>query len=358
MNNNEIIDQRLWNQLISMPRFNRPAEVVSWLGAIQAQNYASAKWSIGARNSLIADSDVEQAIADKAIIRTWMMRGTLHFVAKADIRWMLELLTPQLIARSALRYHQLDLDDPTFEKSKEVFYRELMIAKQLTRHEMVLALEKAKISTAGQRGYHLLVRAAQDGLICFGPQRGKQQTFVLLDQWAPEAKSMERSLALSELTLRYFSSRGPATLKDFVWWSALKVSDAKEGLKAVSSSLKSKEINGQIYWMPPPHDNAWEDCSKMHLLPGYDEYLLGYKDREAVVDKQDAAKIAPGNNGVFNPTIIIKGRVVGIWKTHLKKDVLTITSYPFAPFNELERMAFIEAAEKYGKFLKKAVVFN
>jgi len=234
----EIIEQRLWNQLISKPRFNKSAGVVSWLAAIQAQNYASAKWSIGARNSLITDADVELAIADKEIIRTWMMRGTLHFVAKADIRWMLELLTPQIIVRSALRYRQLELDEPTFRKSKKVFYEKLSDDRQLTRNEMVLALEAAKISTAGQRGYHMLVRAAQEGLICFGPQRGKQQTFVLLDDWAPEAKPRDRGLALSELAVRYFTSHGPATLKDFVWWSALKVSDAMEGLNAISSSLE------------------------------------------------------------------------------------------------------------------------
>jgi len=268
MDNNEIIYQRLWNQLISKPEFKTPAEVVSWLGAIQAQNYASAKWSIGARNPEITNADVEQAIIDKTVIRTWLMRGTLHFVAKDDIHWMLELLTPKLIARSALRYRQLDLDNPTFEKSKEVFYRELMVAKQLTRHEMVLALEKAKISTSGQRGYHLLARAAQDGLICFGPQRGKQQTFVLLDEWVSDAKSMEPSLALSELALRYFTSLGPATLKDFVWWSGLKVSDAKQGLSAISSRLKSEEIKGRIYWMPSYQENTRESFSKTHLLPG------------------------------------------------------------------------------------------
>jgi len=358
MDNNEIIHLRLWNQLISKPRFNTPLEVVSWLGAIQAQNYASAKWSIGARNPEINDADVEQAIVDKTIIRTWMMRSTLHFVAKADIRWMLELLTPQLIARSALRYRQLELDEPTFKKSKEVFFSELMVAKQLTRHDMMSALEKAKISTSGQRGYHLLARAAQDGLICFGPQQGKEQTFVLLDEWAPDAKHMKRSLALSELALRYFTSYGPATLKDFVWWSGLKVSDAKQGLNVVSSRLKSEEVNGKIYWMASYDEDNQKNFSKIHLLPGYDEYLLGYKDRGAVVDKQDAAKISPDNNGVFNPTIVVNGRVAGIWKSGLKKDVLSITSHPFVPFTELEKGAFIKAAEKYGKFLEKSVIIN
>lgn len=358
MKSEEIIQRRISNQLISHAKFKTPLEVVSWLGAIQAQDYDGAKWSIGARIPEITDRDVEQAIADKAFVRTWMMRGTLHFVAAADIRWMLELLTPQVIARSAAHYRQLELDDNVFTRSKELFYRELENCKQLTRDEMYSLLEKANISTAGQRGYHILRRAAQDGLIFFGPQIGKRETFVLLDEWAPGAKRMERDLALVELALRYFTSHGPATVNDFAWWSALQVSDAKVGLEAISSRLISEKINGQIYYISSNSNDIPEISSKVYLLPGYDEYLLGYKDRIAVLDEQYAEKICPGRNGVFNPTIVINGRIAGTWKAVVKKSTLMVIPQSFVSFTELEECEFFEAAKRYGRFLEKPIAFK
>jgi hypothetical protein len=351
----DIAHHRLYNQQISHTKCTTPAEVVAWLGAVQAQDYPGAKWSIALRLPNGTDRDIEQAIADKTIIRTWPMRGTLHFVAAADIRWMLALLTPRIIAGSTLRHQRLELDEAIFARCKELFTKVLQGGKQLTRDEMYAVLEQNTISTAGQRGYHILWRSAQEGLICFSALRDKQQTFALLDEWVPNAQNMERDQALAELAKRYFTSRGPATVQDFAWWSGLKISDARVGLEMVKSQLVQETIAGQTYWMPNISISQ-SSSTTVHLLPGFDEYVLGYKDRSAVLDPMHAAKICPGNNGMFMPTIVINGRIVGIWKRTLKKHTVVMTPSPFTALTATENHAFSTAAGHYGTFLDLPVI--
>lgn len=341
---------RLASQGIINPSFTQPSDVVAWLGALQAQDYAGALWSVGLRMPKATLKAIEQAIADRTIVRTWPMRGTLHFVAAQDVRWLLKLLTPRMIAQSAGRYRQLELDEAIFARSQELFARALEGGKQLTRDEMYQVLEQAGIPTAGQRGYHFLVRAAQDGLICFGPPSGKQQTFVLLDEWIPPTKPFARDEALAELTKRYFTSHGPATLQDLMRWAGITASDAKIGLALVGEALQQETVEGQVYWVGPtvPHLDNETDA---YLLPGFDEYLLGYSDRSAVLDPVYAQRICPGGNGVFNPTIVMDGQVVGTWKRVLKKDKVFIALSPFTAFYKAEQERFIDAARPFGEFL-------
>jgi hypothetical protein len=346
----DIAHHRLYNQQISHTKSTTPDEVVAWLGAIQAQDYPGAKWSIALRLPNGTDGEIEQAIADKTIIRTWPMRGTLHFVAAADIRWMLALLTPRIIASSTLRHQRLELDEAIFARCKDLFTKALQGDKQLTRDQMYRVLEQNNISPTGQRGYHILWRSAQEGLICFSALRDKQQTFALLDEWAPNTQTMERDQALAELAKRYFTSRGPATLQDFVWWSGLKVSDARAGLAMINSQLVQESIVGQTYWMPNISVSQ-SSSATIHLLPGFDEYVLGYKDRSAVLNPMYAAKICPGNNGMFMPTIVINGRIVGTWKRTLKKHAVVMTPIPFTTLTVAENHAFSTAASHYGTFL-------
>jgi hypothetical protein len=235
-----------------------------------------------------------------------------------------------------------------------LFARALQGGRQLTRDEMYQLLEQANISTAGQRGYHILWRSAQEGLICFGVPSGKQQTFTLLDEWAPRTKNLERDEALAELTRRYFTSHGPATAQDFVGWSGLTVTDTRAGLEMVKSHLVQETVNGQTYWMSP-NMPAREDKSPMtYLLPGFDEYLLGYKDRTAALDPLHAPKIAPGNNGMFSPTLVTDGRVAGTWKRTLKKDSVVITVSPFTSLSEAQNRAIGAVAERYGRFVGRS----
>jgi len=351
MTNSDIARLRLHNQSIAKSTFEQPADVVAWLGAVQAQDYLGSLWAVGLRMRKAVEADIERALANRTIIRTWPMRGTLHFVAAADVRWMLELLTPRIVAGNARRLHrQYGLDEATFARSKDLFARALEGGKQLTRNAMYEVLESGAISTADQRGLHILSRLAQDGLICFGAREGKQQTFALLDEWAPMVKRMERDEALVELARRYFTSHGPATLQDFAWWSGLTTADAKAGLEMAKRFLAQEVSDGQTYWLASSMPAAKDSSPTAYLLPAFDEYTVAYKDRSAVLDPKYTKQVNSGN-GIFYPTIVMDGQVVGTWKRTIKKDTLVITPSPFTKLKRAETHSLAEAASRYGEFL-------
>jgi hypothetical protein len=266
---------------------------------------------------------------------------------------MLKLVGPQIIASSAGRHRQLKLDEATFMRSEELFVEALQNG-QLTRDEMFKVLEKGGISPEGQRGYHILWRAALKGLICFGPQKGKEQTFALLNQYVPEGKNIQRGEALSQLARRYFSSRGPALLEDFAWWSGLKLSDAKIALETASSRLTSETIEGKRYWMPKSTPEDGKELATAFLLPAFDEYILGYSDRTATLEQPDFKK-AVSNNGIFYPTIIIDGKVVGTWKHTFKKRNIDIMFSLFKTLTPTQRNSIALAAKHYSRFMEMPV---
>jgi hypothetical protein len=347
----EIAQYRLVNQRIAARRCKTPAEVVTALVAMQAQDYLGALWAVGLRLPDATETVVERAIAERTIVRTWPMRGTLHFVAAADVRWLLELLTPRIIASSARRHAQLELDSAVLARSRKLSTRALQGGKQLTRAAMMKLLDDAGISTAGQRGYHILGRLALEGLICLGPRAGKAQTFTLLDEWVPHARTLDRDEALAELARRYFIGHGPATLQDFVWWTGLKVSDAKRALDSATTSLSRQLVGDVAYWMPRDLPAVRDVARKVYWLPGFDEYLLGYKDRSAVLNLPHAKKIHPGGNGMFLSSMVIAGQVAGTWNRTLKRDAVVITANPFIKLTKAAQGASIVAAERYGKFV-------
>src|SRR5579884_1810369 len=231
MTNLDIAQKRLYNHLIARQTFESPVDVVQWLGAVQAQDYAAAKWALGLRLPAVSDDDIERAFAGGAILRTHVMRPTWHFVAPADIRWLLALTAPRVHATNAYYYRQCELDDTTFTRCHEAMTNALQGGKQLTRPEIVSALKQIGIVADDPLRFGLIIMHAElEGIICSGARRGKQFTYALLDERAPQARTLERDEALSELVKRYFSSHGPATLQDFVWWSGLTAADAKAGL--------------------------------------------------------------------------------------------------------------------------------
>jgi hypothetical protein len=347
---------RLHNQQIATHRFQRPEQVVAWLGAMQAQDYPGALWSIGLRLSQATQEDVEKAIAARQIVRTWPIRGTLHFVAAADIHWMRELLTPRIIARSALRQRQLELNATVFARCEKIFLKALRGGRQLTREQMFALLENARITTADQRGYHILWRLAQEGLLCFGTHAGKQPTFTLLDEWIPAGQRTDRDTTLAELARRYFTSHGPATLQDFIAWSALTTSDARQAIRLTASQLVEMKAGDKTYWLSSELSPTPKMSSKAYLLPGFDEYLLGYRDRSAVLDPRHAGKVYPSANGMFISTIVIDGRVLGTWKRTAKASSTLVTPTPFAVFGATARRAIQAAARRYEQFLGCDVV--
>jgi Winged helix DNA-binding domain len=353
MTNLKIAYQRLHNQLITQQKFEKADDVVKWLCAVQAQDYAAAKWALGLRMPNATDDIIEQAFTEGTILRTHVMRPTWHFISPVDIRWMLALTAPRIIAASAYYYRTLGLDDTAFSHSNAVLAKALQGGKQLTRAELASLLQRAGIVTDDlQRFTYIMMRAELDGIICSGARRGKQFTYALLGERAPQARMLDRDEALAELASRYFTSHGPATLQDFVWWSGLTVADAKAGLEMVTSQLIHEVIDGHIYWrsisMPPANDLS----QSVYLLPNFDEYTVGYTDRSAIFDMADAEKFDnPGN--VLNPTIILNGLVVGTWKRTLKKDSILLTPTLFTTLNEAETRALVVSAERYSIFLNK-----
>src|SRR5262245_5623476 len=357
MTRSDIARLRLHNQRIAYATLEKPVDVVAWLAAVQAQDYLGAMWAVGLRMRNAVEADIERALADRTIIRTWPMRGTLHFVAAADIRWMLELLTPR-VAVNIRQYllREFDLDEGAFARSKDLFASAMQGGKQLTRNAMYDVLEAGGVS-ASQRGRHILTLLAQDGFICFGAREGKQQTFALLEEWAPAARRMARDESLAEIAKRYFTGHGPATLQDFAWWSGLTTADATAGLEMAKRSLVQENINGHTYWLASATSTTKDSSPAAHLLPVYDEYTVAYKDRSAALNPK-YAKLPNYGHGIFNPTIVMDGQIVGTWKRTLKKDTLDISPSPFAKLKRAETRAIAEAANIYGKFLGARVVLR
>ncbi len=352
----DIVQQRLHHQQISQHTFTTPSDVVAWMGAMQAQDYTGAKHAIGLRLLNATDADIEQALVSKTIIRTWPLRGTLHFVAAADLRWMLALMGSRLIAGNARRYKELELDEATLLRSNDVLLNALMDGKQLTRKALLAILEQNGISTKGQRAPYLLQRASLDALICQSIMQRNDPTYIAIDDSLPGTKSLTRDEALAELAKRYFTSHGPATLQDFVWWTGLPTGDARAGLESVKDELVQESIDGQIYWLNPSTPTLHKESASLYLLPGFDEYMLGYRDRSAILDAEDATKVVPGGNGVFKPTIVSNGRIVGTWKRTIKKDVVTVTPEPFTSLTDDETQAFAAAAYRYGEYMEMPVI--
>lgn len=356
MTNTNIARWRLHNQYLSRPTFETPDAVVGWLGAVQAQDYAAAKWAIGLRARGVTDDAVEQAFTAGTILRTHVMRPTWHFVLPADIRWLLALTAPRIKAANAYYVRQLGLDDALLARSNDVLAKALQGGKQLMREELVAALQQAGITGDNVlRFTYIIMNAELDGVICSGARRGKQFTYALLDERVPPTRTLARDEALVEFAVRYFTSHGPATVQDFVWWSGLTVADAREALALTESRLTCEVIDGQTYWFAPSAPPT-KDTDGVYLLPNFDEYKVGYADRDAIFDVSHTEKLDSRQNSLFVYTIVLDGQIVGTWKRTIQKKTVTITPNFFIPFNDAETRAFVESAKRYGEFLGMSVL--
>ena len=339
---------RLANQQIARPKFDDPAALVRWMGAVQAQDYLGGLWAVGLRTRGATEASVEAAITRREFVRTWPMRGTLHFVAAEDVRWMSRLLTPRVITATASRYRQLELDGQTFARAARVTEKALAGGQCVRRGRLYEHWASAGVATRDSRGLHILGHLAQTGLICFGPRDGKQHTFTLLEEWLPAARSLERDEALGELARRYFRSHGPATVHDLAWWSGLTVTDVRAAIELAKADLESEDVDGRTYWFAPGiPSRATNDA---HLLPAWDEYTVGYRDREAVIDPAHVKKVNAGG-GVLNPVVVLRGHVIGTWRRTLGKSGATITPSFFGRSDQEAVGALADAAERYARFL-------
>lgn len=299
---------RLACQGLPAPRFENPGEVVRWLGAVQAQDYAMAKWAVGLRMRRATDDQVEQAFNQGRVLRTHVMRPTWHFVVPEDIRWMLRLTAPRVKAVLARSDPELEITGTLLARCFDIFAGALAGGKALTRTELAAHLARRRIVARGRRLGHIMVHAELEGLLCSGPRRRKQLTYTLLEERVPPAREPGRDEALAALVRRYFSSHGPAQLHDFAWWSGLSGADAREALGLVRSDLAEATVGGRTYWYAPRSGAAARPTSTAHLLSIYDEYIVAYRDRSAVSDRRDAERLLSMGNAL-TAVLVIHGRI-------------------------------------------------
>ena len=219
----------------------------------------------------------------------------------------------------------------------------------LTREELIAELRKAKIKTDGGHAHHLLLSAESEEIICSGALKDGGQTYALLDEWVPKAKSLPKEEALAKLAARYFVGHGPATLADFIWWSGLHVNSAKQALESVKRDFQSATIHSQTYWFSGAFSAAGQTGASAHLLPAFDEFIIGYKDRRASLPRENHHK-AVSNNGIFRPIIVVNGKVTGIWKRTIKKDKALLEKVFFERPDKTAKDLIEKAAERYSRF--------
>ena len=345
-----IPERRLLNQCIDRARHRKPAEVVAWLGAVQAQEYEPAKWALGLRLTDGADLDVERAFEQGLILRTHVMRPTWHFVTPADIRWMLELTAPFVHRRMAIYDGQLGLDAAAKRRGTAVIERALGEGQYLTRVELGERLKRAGLAFTSTRLAHLALYAELEGVICSGPRRGKKFTYALIAERAPKARRLSRDESLAELSLRYFRSHGPATVRDFVWWSGLATADARRGLEIIRA--RKHEVDGQVYWTAGPAAKAPASVHVAHLLPIYDEYVVSYRDRVAVPHGPSMVPSGTGGGYVtFQHALVIGGQIAGTWRISRSARGVEIAATALRRVSPGERRALADAADRYARFL-------
>lgn len=345
----DILRHRLHNEQLTKTKFSKPEEVVSYLGAVQSQDYSGAKWALAQRLPHATDESLEKAFNEGKFLRTHVMRPTWHFVAPQDIRWMLPL-TASRVSKVMSSYNKLlELTPEVFAKTQKVIIHLLQENKQLTRQEIKAELTRIGITTNVQRLAHIVMQAELDGIICSGPRKGKQFTYMLLDERVPKAKSLLHDEALAELTRRYFTSHGPATIKDFAWWSGLTVADVKLGIEMNKKLVLHENVDEKEYWFVEA--KPIEFSEEVHLLPNYDEYTIAYKDRDAYFNPKYAEELSLRQNSIFQHTIIYQGKIIGLWHRVLKKNEVVVDYKFFKNPTDAQFKAFKKAAKKYADFL-------
>jgi hypothetical protein len=346
----ELLTKRLRNQLLVESSRRKPEQVVAWLCAIQAQDFSAAKWAVASRAPGTQDGDVEQAFNDGLILRTHVLRPTWHFVTPQDIRWLLALSAPRIHAANDYYYRQSNLDAKTFAKSCAMIHRVLEGGKTSTRAELAVHLKRARIPADGLKLAYLMMHAELEGVICSGPRRAKQFTYALLDERVPPGRTLDREAAATELAKRYFSSHGPATARDFAWWSGLTIKDAQRAAES-ASSLEFSSIGGIVHWTGKDSDASLLKGGCGLLLPNYDEYLIAYKDRAAFIDASRTANIVARSNGAFANHLAIDGCLAGSWSRTIKATTVLIEVAPYKKLTPAQTRAVTNACDCYGEFL-------
>ena len=346
-----ITRQRLINHQIAMSGATSAGEVVRHLCAVQAQDYAGGKWSVGLRLPGATDAGIEAAFARKEIVRSWSLRGTLHIMSPEDTRWIVALAGGRMMKTVSAQFRRAEIDRPLLTKSYKAMTAAMQGSYQLSRAEVTDVLNKKGITTEGLRLNFLLLAAALEGHICLGARRGKEFTYTLLDEWLPATPSISREEALNRLAERYFVAHSPAAVRDFAWWAGITLTDAHKAVDGLSPGVIAVKTDGEALLSKTDTRNTEYDANKgVYLLPGFDEYMLGYKDRSVILDAGDLKKVVGSNNGLFSNTIIAGGRVAGTWKRILKKDTVEIDVKLFAPLAATQQKLLMKAIDGYAGY--------
>jgi hypothetical protein len=336
-----LLVERLRNQRLVASDCRTAEQVVRHLGAVQSQDYTGAVWAVGLRVPGLVAADVEASFTAGRVLRTHVLRPTWHFVAPADIRWMLALTGPHVQKRMRPYDKPLELDPKVYTRARAAIERALEGGRFLTREELSAVLRRNRIVATGQRLTQLVMHAELEGAICSGPRRGKQSTYALLAERAPAARTLTRDEALAALAQRYFGSHGPATLRDFVWWSGLKVKDA-----AAAIALASVEV------LPAPPAAAVA-AGAHYLLPNHDEYLIAYRDRDPVLDPERARNLGFTSSREYPHQLVLDGRVAGSWQRQMTERQGTLVVKSYKPLEKTHLRALEGQVEACGRFFDR-----
>ena len=342
---------RLLNQQLLNPLFREPKELVSWMGAMQAQNYSMVKWAVGMRLKSATIQTVEKALHEGEILRTHVMRPTWHLVAAEDIRWMLKLSAQRIISAndSFAKGYDLDIPNEVYTKAHDLLEKILCGKKSLTKQEIAEHFNRSGIVADNHRMTRFMARAEQEGIICSGEDRGSKCTYALLEERVPPMPELTKDESLARLARSYFRSHSPAVLQDFIWWSGLPVSDAKQAVYLIASELTTEQWKEQTWYIHDTCRTRGKLSGHIHLLPSYDEYLLGYKDRTDVLPKEHYPK-AFTNNGLFYPVILHEGQVIGNWSKSAKKGSASIECSWFRSNDCVDETVLNQEKDKYMRF--------
>ena len=354
---NEISNIRLISQKIALPEFKTAKEIVSWMGAMQAQDYSMAKWAIGVRLKDTPDAKIESAIDKGEILRTHVLRPTWHFISADDIYWMLDLSGIKIKSSFKTRDKELELTESVISKSQSIIEKILSNVSGLTREEISAELTRAKIRTDANRLSHILVHAELIGLVCSGPLKEKKLTYSLLRSRIPVKKDISKEEALARLAGKYFRSRCPATLEDFIWWSNLSVTNARKTLESVKTDFFPETIGSSKYWLPESFSDKVIKKTSVYLLPAYDEFLIAYKDRSSSLSQTNNKKTV-SVNGIFYPVVVVNGQVAGLWKRLTQKNKVIVSTDFFHPPDKVINNLVAEKLNIFGHFTGKEIVVN
>lgn len=347
--NPEIGRQRLKSQGLAGPQFTQPVEVVRWLCALQAQDFHQMVWAIGSRMAGGSVEDVHTELATGGIARCWPLRGTLHLVAGEDVAWMNALDSEKRIRADRRRMEQIGLTFADVDRAAEVTGSALAGRGWTKRGDVMTLWQQAGIETAGQRGYHILFHLSQRGMICIGPQLDKEQGIGIMREQLPAQRMIEDDEARAEIAMRYFRSRAPATLTDFAIWTGWTKREARQAIDANGNALEKSVFEGEEYWRGSDISATSGSYGEPLLLAGFDEFLLSYRDRSAVLDAAHAGKVVPGGNGIFQPFIVDDGAVVGTWKRTFRKQSVTFDLLPFEEDSAIAQRA-LPSMQRYAAF--------